>query len=70
MRKCIRCNTEMIENLDVKVEGRADGIKITELGVFKDNLGRMQCAVCPECGYIETYIEDTSKVKKIAKKSK
>lgn len=70
MRKCIRCNTEMIENLDVKVEGRADGIKITELGIFKSNLGRMQCAVCPECGYIETYIEDTSKIKKIAKKSK
>ncbi len=39
MRKCIRCNAEMIENLDVKVEGRADGIKITQQGIFRDNLG-------------------------------
>ena len=25
----------------------------------------LRCAVCPECGYTETYIEDTSKVKKL-----
>ena len=24
--------------------------------------------VCPECGYMETYIEDTNKVKKLLKK--
>lgn len=65
MRKCIRCNAEMIENLDVKVEGRADGIKITQQGIFRDNLGKMQCAVCPECGYTETYIQNTTKIKKI-----
>lgn len=65
MRKCMRCNAEMIEDLDVKVEGRADGIKITQRGVFKENLGRMLCAVCPECGYTETYIQDTSKIKKL-----
>lgn len=70
MRKCIRCNVEMIENLDVKVEGRADGIKITEQGIFKESLGRVKCAVCPECGYAECYIEDTSKVKKIKKEDK
>ena len=32
MRKCLRCETEMVENLDVKVEGGAYGIKITEIG--------------------------------------
>lgn len=69
MRKCIRCNAEMIENLDVKVEARADRIKITEPGIFKENLGIMQCAVCPKCGYVENYIQDTNKIKKLDKKS-
>ena len=30
MRKCIRCNIEMIEDFDVKVEGSAYGLKITQ----------------------------------------
>lgn len=65
MRKCLRCNAEMVEDLDVKVEGVAYGIKITQQGIFKDNLGKLQCAVCPECGYTETYIKDVTKIKKI-----
>lgn len=67
-RRCMRCNIEMIENFDIKVEGAGYGIKITKQGLFKDNLGKVQCAVCPECGYMETYIEDTHKVKKSLKK--
>lgn len=67
-RRCLRCNVEMIEDLDIKVEGAAYGIKITQQGLFKDNLGKVQCAICPECGYMETYIEDTNKMKKIIKK--
>ena len=70
MRKCLRCNVEMVENLDVKVEGSAYGIKITQQGIFKDNLGKVKCAVCPECGYIENYVDDTSKIKKLVKKDK
>lgn len=70
MRKCIRCNVEMKEDLEVKVEGRADGIKVTEHGVFKESLGKLRCAVCPECGYVETYIQDTNKIKNIDKKNK
>lgn len=64
----MRCNKEMIEDLDVKVEGRADGIKVTQYGIFKESLGKVRCAVCPECGYMESYIEDTSKIKKLDKK--
>ena len=70
MRKCLRCETEMVENLDVKVEGGAYGIRITQQGIFKDNLGKIKGAVCPECGYTETYVEDTDKIKKIVKKDK
>lgn len=65
MRKCLRCNVEMVEDLDVKVEGGTYGIKITQQGLFQVNLGKVKCAVCPECGYTETYIEDTTKIKKI-----
>lgn len=64
MRKCIRCNQEMTENLDVKVEGGAYGLKITKQGIFKDSMGKVHCAVCPECGYLEFYLEDTAKIKK------
>ena len=53
MRKCIHCEREMRENYDVKVEGGAYGLKITKQGIFKDNLGKVHIAVCPECGYLE-----------------
>lgn len=65
MKKCIRCNNDMIEDLDVKVEGAAYGIKVTQQGIFQNNLGKIKCAVCPECGYTETYISDVSKIKKL-----
>ena len=52
MRKCIHCEIEMIEDYDVKVEGAAYGLKITKPGIFKDNLGKVHAAVCPECGHI------------------
>ncbi len=67
-RRCLRCNFEMIEDFDIKVEGAGYGIKITRQGLFNDNLGKVQCAICPECGYMETYIEDTNKVKKTLNK--
>ena len=55
----------MVEDLDVKVKGGAYRIKITQQGIFKDNLGKFRCAVCPKFGYAETYIEDTGKIKKL-----
>lgn len=64
MRKCIRCENELIEDYDVKVEGATYGLKITKPGIFKGNLGKVHAAVCPECGYIEFYLDDTSKIKK------
>ena len=65
MRKCGKCNEEMLMGLDVKVEGGAYGIRITQQGIFKNNLGKLKCAVCPECGYTEFYIQDPNKIKKI-----
>ena len=63
MRLCIHCKCEMAANFDVKVEGAAYGLKITKPGIFKENLGKVHAAVCPECGYLEFYLEDTAKMK-------
>ncbi len=63
MRKCLRCNSEMVENLELRTND-AIGVTVGERGLFKGSLGKLSAAVCPECGYIEAYIDDTSKLKK------
>lgn len=67
MRKCIRCNQEMIENLEINVSSGGYGIDFREKGLFKNSLGRIKCAVCPKCGYLETYIDDITKIKNLSK---
>ena len=67
MRKCLRCDSEMIENLEVMVTNGGYGIDVREKGLFKTSLGRIKCAVCPECGYTETYIDDTEKIKNLTR---
>ena len=69
MRICLRCKTEMIENLDIRTN-EAFGITVGEKGIFKGSLGRIKAAVCPECGYLETYIEDTEKLKTLRSSNK
>jgi len=66
MRKCLRCETEMVEDLSVMVSNGEYGIDVKEKGMFKSAIERIKCAVCPECGYTETYIENTEKIKKLA----
>ena len=70
MRKCLRCEAEMVENLAVMVTNGGYGIDVRENGIFKGSLGKIKCAVCPECGYTETYIENTESIKKPVAKSK
>ena len=65
MRKCLRCESTMVENLTVMVSNGGYGIDVREAGIFKGSLGKIKCAVCPECGYTETYVENTSKIKKL-----
>lgn len=63
MRKCIRCQNEMVENLDIKVDSHGFGIKITKKGVFGNTIQKPKVAVCPYCGEVSLYLEDTSKLK-------
>ncbi|MBO5416960.1 MAG: nucleic acid-binding protein [Clostridia bacterium] len=68
MRKCLRCEIEMIEDLTVMVTNGGYGIDVRQKGMFKGSLGKIKCAVCPECGYTETYIDNTDNIKKLIEK--
>ena len=70
MRKCLRCENEMVENLEVMVSNGGYGIGVREKGMFKNAIGKIKCAVCPECGYTENYIENTDKIKKLVEKDR
>ena len=52
MRKCLRCNALMVENLYVMASNGEGGVDVREKGIFKNALAKIKCAVCPECGYV------------------
>ena len=68
MRKCLRCDAAMVEDLAVMVTNGGYGIDVREKGLFKGSLGKLKCAVCPKCGYTETYIDNHESVKKLISK--
>ena len=70
MRKCLRCETAMVEDLVVMVTNGGYGVDVREKGMFKGALGKIKCAVCPECGYTETYVDNIESIKKLAEKKK
>jgi len=68
MRECLRCRTIMVDNLNIMVSNGQYGIDVREKGIFKWSLGKIRCAVCPNCGYVECYIKDTKKIKELNQK--
>lgn len=65
MRKCLRCGIEMKSNLSVKAaNGYGIVVSVNKL-LMATKVGDLRVAVCPNCGYVETYIEDTSKLQKL-----
>ena len=66
MRNCLRCHTDMVEDLAVMVTSGGTGIDVREHGIFKMPLAKIKCAVCPSCGYVETYIDNPESVKKLS----
>ena len=65
MRKCLRCATDMVEQLDVMVTSGGYGVDVREHGIFKQSLGKLKCAVCPSCGYAETYLDNPENIRKL-----
>lgn len=68
MRKCLRCDAAMVEDLAVMVTNGGYGIDVREKGLFKGSLGKLKCAVCPKCGYTETYMDNPESIKKLIAK--
>jgi ribosomal protein L32 len=63
MRKCMRCQTEMIENCDIKIEGGGNGIVIASgTKVFASRLGKPKVTICPNCGEVSLYIDNVEKL--------
>lgn len=66
MRKCIRCDVEMLEGLDIRTMN-GDILRVTRPGTSgmlpKNNFGNIKAAVCPSCGYMETYLSRLDKIK-------
>ena len=60
----------MVEKLNIMVNSGEYGIDVREKGIFKGTLGKIKCAVCPNCGYVESYIDDTKKIKELINKNK
>ena len=70
MKKCLRCQTEMMEDLNVMVSNGGYGVDVREKGMFKGSLGKVKCAVCPACGYLETYIDKTDGICELVENNK
>ena len=70
MRRCLRCEAIMVEDLAVTVTDGGYGLVLREKGMFKGSLGKLKGAVCPACGYTETYVEDTDKIKELLDKKR
>lgn len=66
MRNCIRCNTEMIEDLDIKEPMHCSMLRVTRpetSGIMPKNyFGKIKAAVCPKRGYLETYLSRLDKI--------
>ena len=66
MRKCIRCDAEMLEGLDIRNPFHGDVLRVTRpetSGILPKNyFGNVKAAVCPNCGYLETYLSRLDKI--------
>ena len=65
MRACHRCNKDMLEGFDIKVEGAGYGIKVSSgEGMFAKRIEKPKVAICPECGEVSIYVSNVGEVTK------
>lgn len=60
MRKCIRCQIDMIENCSIKIEGAGYGIVMAtdDKRLFANRIGKPKVGICPSCGEVSIYVEN------------
>ncbi len=63
MRKCPRCHKMMSDNAYLIDQGHAvsDFVIVQKSTDLKKSKKPLKVAVCPECGYVEFYIETQEK---------
>jgi hypothetical protein len=54
----------MIENCSIKIEGGAYGIVMAtdDKRLFANRIGKPKVAICPNCGEVSIYVENTKDV--------
>ncbi len=64
MRKCIRCNSVMMEGCGIKAQGAGYGIVLTddEHKWWGGRMGVPKVAICPNCGEVSIYLDDVNKL--------
>ena len=68
MRKCIRCQSDMTEGFDIKVERGGYGVKISSnTGIFAKRIEKPKVSICPQCGEISLYIENLDDIRDTTK---
>jgi hypothetical protein len=57
---CHQCQTDMVTDCKVSIEGGMYGIKISRKGqgLFRKASAKPKAAVCPNCGYVALYIDE------------
>jgi len=65
MRRCIRCNAEMVEGLEVR-DSTGHMLEVIRPGtsgtLSKNRFGEIKASVCPQCGYVEAYLLHLDKI--------
>ncbi|WP_195268988.1 nucleic acid-binding protein [Eubacterium sp. 1001713B170207_170306_E7] len=59
MRICPHCQYEMSESFDIKIGSSGDGLKVTKEGIFGETIGKPKVAVCPKCGEVSIYLDES-----------
>ncbi len=66
MKRCIKCGKQMAENYKIG----SNGLRIITQGFLMQPIAEIKCAVCPGCGYVELYINDTKNFNEILDKKR
>lgn len=63
MRKCLRCGSEMKEDCVLRGNFDSDTLTLYKRKKFiGGRIGGVTAAVCPQCGEVSLYVDDTEKL--------